>query len=55
MQYTKADAKKLRSGLIIDQAQGGPTAGSSPVNRSGKLLAPRFAIHSWNLSPPNFA
>jgi hypothetical protein len=48
MQYTKADAKKLRGGLIVNEAQGGAVATGGPADRGGKLLSPRLCIHRRN-------
>jgi hypothetical protein len=40
IQDTEADAKKLRRGLIIDEAQRGLVAGGDPAERRGELSAP---------------
>jgi hypothetical protein len=54
MQYTKADAKKLRGGLIIYEAQGGAVAAGYSADRGGKLHAPRLCVHRRH-GPTNFA
>jgi hypothetical protein len=46
IQYTEADAKKLRRGHVVDEAERGPVALRDAVERRCKLLAPYVGIHA---------
>jgi hypothetical protein len=45
IQYTDADAKKLRGGHVVDEAKRRPVAAGDAIQSRGELLAPSVGIH----------